>query len=114
MADFKIIEISNLIPVRVKCSLDGEIQTIFGYIDYSTNEVFAEELPQGISLDDFKSSVIKFLFDWEQENLKKLEDRVPQEAYDQIPKKPKLEDYLPKNLPEEFSSVRLKESDGKN
>ena len=115
MDDFKIIDVISLVPVQVKYSRgDGEIQTIFGYIDYSTYEVYVEEYPQNISIDDFKSLVADFLLGLEQKTTDELlKQSVPKEVYDQIRKKPEIQDYIPKNLPE-CASIRLKENDGKS
>ena len=110
---FKIKDVISLVPVQIKYEMDGLNETIFGYIDYSTYDVYVD-VPQNISLEDFRTAVVDFLLNWEQQAMKQLENKVPQEAYQQANKKSEfnIKDYLPKNMPS-CASIRLKESNGK-
>ena len=59
-AEVKVLHVANVIPIRVKCEIDGVQQLITGYIDYETQNI---DIQQGdIShLEKLKRKILEFL-----------------------------------------------------
>lgn len=115
----KILDVTNLIPISIKCEINGVLQSVMGYIDYGTFTVVVDksdlqsaDLLESDVLKDLKHLVADHLMDSLAKRQSELAE-VPPEVYEQMNQQiqektsKQASDYLDPDL-----SVQLKEQSG--
>jgi len=96
----KINNVSNVIPLRIGCEIDGEPHEISGYVDYETQRVIIPDGNNIPDLEEFKEQVMLFLRRRAM-RYAPLNKDIPPEVYDQLKKGQSYGN--PKNMkPEDF------------
>lgn len=83
----KINQVSNVIPLRIEFEIDGEVCRVSGFINYENQHLEVEDvdLPEGVTMQEFKELVMLFL---RRRAMKyaALNKDIPPEVYEQLEK----------------------------